>query len=260
LARVQDRQGICVERLDKPRKKTSHLLPPKLATQSSGFRDNERTKVTPVPSKVLDNSVGIEFDENVEDKQYYTCSPSQRPQQPALWRPVEAGDSKETVRDKVTHEDQVDDTPKDQPRVVLERCLLKLVVLWDLGLHLALDELIQCGVRVLARLRLLKDARVSCPEDKAIVLGLAVKQPSDASIVGGAPEQKYGCKDGLAGAFGQYVECKDQAGEDSENGYVGQVLWLRGREKLRDHVVSLGHDENCGRGSARHCYTLHFGI
>jgi hypothetical protein len=206
---------------------------------------NKVKAVAPVPCKVLDDSVGVQFDENIEDEQYYTRGPSQSPQQPALRWAIEAGNSKQTVRYEVTHQDQVDQPPEDQPRVVLQGRFFKLVVHGDLSLHLALDEIVQRRIRVLARLRLLEDTRVASPEDKAVVLGLAVKQPSDAGIVGGAPEEKYGGEYGYTGAFGQYVESEDQAAEDSENGYIGQILGLRGREELRDHIVSLGHDENC---------------
>jgi hypothetical protein len=179
---------------------------------------NEIKAVAPVPRKVLNNSMGIEFDEDVEDKQYYTRGPPQAPQQPALRRAIEAGNSEQTVRNKVTHKDQVHDTPEDQPRVVLQGRFFKLVVLRDLSLHLALDDVVQRGIRVLARLRLLEDTRVAGPQYKTVVFGLAVKQPSNTGIVGGAPEEKYSGECRYAGAFGQYEECEDQATEDSKDG------------------------------------------
>lgn len=174
----------------------------------------------------------IEFDEDVEDKQYYTCRPTQTAQQPALRGPIEASDGEETVRDEITHQDQVHDTSEYQPCVVLKRRFFELVVLWDLGLHLALDQLVYGGMRVLASLGVLKDARVSCPQDEAVVFGLAIKQPTYASVVGSSPREEDDSKDGYAGAFGQHVQREDQAGEHSKNGKVGQIFWLRGREQL----------------------------
>jgi hypothetical protein len=76
------------------------------------------------------------------------------------------------------------------------------------------------------------------------VFGLAVKEPANACIVGGAPEQEYDSEHGYSGAFWQYIEGEDQAGEDGEDCCVGEVFWLRGGEKLRDHVVSMRHNED----------------
>jgi len=187
----------------------------------------------------------VKLDKHIEYEQDDTSRPSQGPEQPALWRAVEAGNGEEAVRHEVTHQDQVYHAPEDEPRVVLNGRFFELVVLGDLGLHLAFDELVQRGMRVVARFRVLKDARILRPQNKAIVLGLAIEKPANACIVGGSPEEEYDCKGGYAGAFGQYVEGEDQASEYSEDDQVGYVLGLRGRKKLRDHIMSVRHDENC---------------
>jgi len=186
----------------------------------------------------------IELDEYVEDEKYYTCRPPQSKEQPTLRRTIKASDGEETVRHKVTHQDQVYYTPEDQPRIVLERRFLELVVLWNLGLHLALDQLVYSGMRVFARFRFLKYMRVLRPEHEAVVLGLALEKPANACIVCSSPEEENGGQNGFSGACWANVEGDYQAGEHSKNGKVGKVLWLRGREKLRDHIMSLGHNEH----------------
>lgn len=78
------------------------------------------------------------------------------------------------------------------------------------------------------------------------MVGLHVQEPPDAYIVGCTPEQEDNGEYRLAGACGQYVEQEDQTSEDSEDDKVRQVLWLRGRKKLRHHVVRCRHDKDCG--------------
>jgi hypothetical protein len=98
----------------------------------------------------------VELDKHIKDEEYYTCRPAQRKKQPSLWWAIEASNREQAVRHKVTHQDQVYYTPEDEPRVVLERSFLELVVLWNLGLHLALDELVQGRMWILASLGLFK--------------------------------------------------------------------------------------------------------
>ena len=83
-----------------------------------------------------------------------------------------------------------------------------------------------------------------CPQDETDVFRLAIEQPANASIVTDAPEEEDDCEYRYAGAFGQYDEGQDQGSKHSEDCYIGQVLGLRGREQLRDHVVSLWNDED----------------
>lgn len=186
----------------------------------------------------------IELDKHVEDEKYYTCRPPQSKEQPTLRRTIKAGDGEEAVRHKVTHQDQVYYTPEYQPRIVLEWRFLELVVLWNLGLHLALDQIVYGRMRVFTRLGILKYMRVLRPEDEAVVLGLAFEKPTNACIVCSSPKEEYGGENGFAGACWADVECEYQAGEHSKNGKVGKVLWLRGREKLRDHIMSLWHNKH----------------
>lgn len=208
---------------------------------------DEKERIAPIPSEVFDDAMCVELDKHIEDKEYYTCRPAQRKEQPSLWWTIEAGNSEEAVRDEVTHQDQVYYTPEDEPCVVLERRFIELVVLRNLGLHLALDELVQGGMWILASLGLFKYVRVLCPQYKAVVLRLPFEKPSDACIVGSSPEEEDGSEDGYSGALGQDVEREYQAGEHSKDGKIGEVLWLRGREKLRDHVVSLWHNKHYAR-------------
>ena len=97
---------------------------------------------------------------------------------------------------------------------------------------------------VLARFRLLEDMALLRPEDETVVFRLAIEQPANTGIVTGAPEEEDDSEYGYAGAFGQYEEGQDQGSKHGEDCYIGQVLGLRGREQLRDHVVSLWNDED----------------
>lgn len=147
--------------------------------------------------------MSIQLDKQVEDEEENSCRPTQREKQPAFFWAVKARNSEETVRHKITHQDQIYNAPEDKPRVVLEWSLFELVVLWNLGLHLSLEKLIDRWMWVLASLGVLKDMRVLRPKDEAIVFGLNIQKPADACIVCSAPEEKNYGEDGYAGAFGQ---------------------------------------------------------
>ena len=78
---------------------------------------------------------------------------------------METRDGEETVRYKVTHQDQIYNAPEDKPGVVLQRSIFELVVLRNLGLHLSLEKLVDCRVCVLACLGVFEDVRVLRPEN-----------------------------------------------------------------------------------------------
>src|SRR5690242_10306487 len=124
---------------------------------------DEVEEVSPVPRIVFDHSVSVQLDKQIEDEQDNACSPSQYKEQPALFWAMETRNGEETVRYEVTHQNQVYNAPEDEPRVVLQRSIFELVVFGDLGLHFPFEEFEDGGVRVFARLWVLKDVRVLRP-------------------------------------------------------------------------------------------------
>lgn len=164
---------------------------------------DEVEEVAPVPGIIFDHSVRVQLYEQVEDEEDNACRPSQYEQQPALFWPIETRNGKETVRYKVTHQNQVYNTPEDKPGVVLKWSIFELVVLGNLGFHLPLEEPVDRWVWVLAGLRIFKNPRIFRPKDKPVVFGLGIEKPANACIVSGTPEEEDYGEDWYTGAFGQ---------------------------------------------------------
>lgn len=74
---------------------------------------NKVEDIAPVPCKVLDHSMGVELDPQVEEEQQDARGPSQQPQAPALVWLIEAGYGEEAVRHEVTHEDEIYDASEE---------------------------------------------------------------------------------------------------------------------------------------------------
>ena len=162
----------------------------------SKFLLNEVEEVTPVPSIVLDNTMSIQLDPQVEANQCDANSPTGEANEETLTvRLVSADDGEQAVRDEVAHENQVDDAAEGEPSVVFDGSLFKLVILRDLGLEFLLEQVVEPWARVLASRGVLEQLPPLGPSHQELVLGLDSQKVTNADIVSQSPEHEDGGKE-----------------------------------------------------------------
>lgn len=157
---------------------------------------NKVEEVTPVPSKILDNAVCVKLDPQVEGDERNASCPSRNESDSSLsLRPTAAGDSKQAVRNKITHEYEIHDPAEYKPRVVFKWCLLKFVVLGYLCLKFTLNEFVQSWMRVITSAGVYEDLRLLCPSCQFLVMRLDLEEVANPNIVAGAPAQEDDTED-----------------------------------------------------------------
>lgn len=209
---------------------------------------DEVEEVTPVPGIVLHYSMGIKLDPDVEHEQRDAYSPATQEDQGRLTLGnVGADKGEEAVGHKVTHQNQIDEAAEDEPGIVLERSVLKLVVLGDLCLQLLLEQVVEPCPGLPSGGGVHKQPPAFGPRHHQLTVGLFIEQDTDANVVRGAPEDEDGGHDWLLEVVGQGIGKQDVQRENHENDGIGEVLGLPGVKELADHVVGDGDDEDYGR-------------
>lgn len=206
---------------------------------------NEVEEVTPVPRKVLDNSMGVKLDPEIEADESHATDPTRRcHDEHFVFRATAARKGKEAVRCKVRHQNQIYDTAEEEPGVVLDRRIFEFVVFGDLCLHLPLDEAVEGRMRLVVAFGIFEYLRLLGPAHEAVVVRLVMQQPANAKVIAPSPEQEDHSEDGNSQLLWEDVHQKELAAQGHQNGYIGSVLWLRWVEQLGDHVLGVRHGED----------------
>ena len=95
-----------------------------------------------------------------------------------------------------------------------------------MGLHFLLEELVQEWAWVVAGLGVLEDLTLLGPGQQALVVGLAVQEPSNAEVVARSPEEKGHGEDGHSEALREKVEHQAQVRKYGDDGDVTGILGL----------------------------------
>lgn len=210
------------------------------------FLVDEVEEITPVPGKVLDHSMGIEFDPKIKQHQDNAGGPSKGGHQDALvGRVVTTGYRKETVRDEVAHQDQVDKAPKNEPSVVLNWGFVERIVGPNLSFQFMFEQPVQARMWILPRGRVHEDLCLLRPSHQRLVVRLVVEEPSNPSIVAGTPEKIDDRKHRSSRARWKLPQEENVSAQNSQDHKVGQVLWFGWRQELGNHIVSIGHGKYC---------------
>ncbi|KAH9834296.1 hypothetical protein Tdes44962_MAKER01953 [Teratosphaeria destructans] len=182
---------------------------------------DQEEEVSPVPGEVFDDAMGVQLHPQVEEDQQPAADPPSDGHGELLGRwCATTGDGEQDVGSEIAHENEVHHPPEQQPCVELQRRILKLVVLGNLGFHLFLEESVQLRMRVLAGVWLLQDPGLLGPDGEALVVGLVVQEPADAEVVARPPEEEDDGEDGDPNARGQDIAETTQGEQHSHNGQV----------------------------------------
>ena len=115
---------------------------------------NEVEEVAPVPCKVLDNTMSIQFHPKIKGEQTNARGPTKYCHNYRFrgWG-LGARHGEKHISNEVAHEDKVDQAAKEQPGVVLERSSVEVVVFRNLRLKFSLEESAEFWMRIFVRPR-----------------------------------------------------------------------------------------------------------
>lgn len=154
------------------------------------------------PGVILHNTMRIQLDPEVEEEEDGSSNPASGSKIPGLAnRLVSSGHGEKNVGDEIIHEDQIDDPAENEPSVVLDRSILKLVIsALDLSGNLGFDILANKLVEQ-RLLLLIKDTVLLSPLHHLVILRLSFQEVTDSIVVSRTPkgehEQQNRCPDDI---------------------------------------------------------------
>jgi len=190
--------------------------------------------------------VGIKFDPQIEGDQEQANGPADESDTKALAsRLTGAYDGEQAVREEVAHEDEINEATETEPGIVLNRSLAHLVVLGDLGFEFMLEQVVEPWSRVLPGLRVLEQLPPLCPGHQEFVLRLDGQEIANTNIIRGSPKQEESSEDRPLEAPWQRIRKPAVKDKSCQHNDIREILGFARIEKLRDHVMGLGDDEDC---------------